>query len=72
MPLEEGWLQRQIDRASKDVDLWPIVQQEFMSGTEFTPSERYKKTKIRIERLKEEIVKEQEILDALLLETINR
>ncbi len=72
MDLEEGWLHRQIDRASKEVELWPIPQQEVMLNVQFTPSERYKKTKIRIERLKEEIVKEQAVLDALLCDAINQ
>ena len=72
MHLEEGWLHRQIDRASKEVELWPIPQQEVMLNVQFTPSERYEKIKLRITRLEEELVKEQAVLDALLCDAINQ
>lgn len=61
MKLEKGWLPKQIARASKEVDLWPIHQQEYMclGDRKFTPTELVERTTIRIARLKEELIAEE-------------
>lgn len=70
MDFKDGWLQAQLERAAKEVELWPLHQQESMTGKTFTPFERYKASKTRVQRLYEEIEREKAAMDAYLLDLL--
>ena len=70
MEFEDGWLQRQLDRAASEVELWPLHQQESMTNKEFSPHERYVASKKRVRRLYEEIEREKAAMDQYLLDLL--
>ena len=67
---EEGWMQRQIERATSEIELWPLHQQQSMTGKEFSAHERYIASKKRVRRLYEEIEREKAAMDKYLLDLL--
>ena len=70
MDFKDGWMRETLDRARRDVELWPLHQQETMTGKTFTPFERYKASKARVRRLYEEIAREKDAMDKYLLDLL--
>lgn len=70
MKFEKDWLQNAISRATYDIDLWPLPQQEYMvlGDRKFTPAQKVERTQTRIKRLREELAKEEANLIQLVKE----
>jgi len=66
MEFEQDWLSNQIERASREVGLWPIYKQEYMSGNIFTEEDKKEKLKRRIQLLKDEVEREEANLRILM------
>ena len=67
---QDHWLKETLEHARREVELWPLHQQESMTNKTFTPFERYKASKTRVRRLYEEIEKEKAAMDAYLLDLL--